>query len=353
MEDFFKNKRVLVTGHTGFKGSWLTHYLLKCGAKICGISLKPHTKPSIFLSSQLVNKVENHFVDIKNQKKIIKIFQNFNPHIVFHLAAQPLVTLSYNDPSLTFATNVMGTLNILEALKKINNCVAILITSDKCYENLEWLYGYRETDRLGGSDPYSASKASVELLISSYVRSFFIKNKSVKIGIARAGNVIGGGDWSDNRIVPDCIKAWTSNKSVNIQNPFATRPWQHVLEPINAYMKFAFLLSEKDELHGEPINFGPSSNNEFTVGELVKKLNEHWGIKSKVKILNKSNNIKEAKFLKLNCDKASSILNWKSKLSFNQTIKITAHWYKQFYYDKINATDLINNDIDFFNSLNV
>lgn len=352
MKDFFKNKKVLITGHTGFKGSWLTHYLLNIGSKICGISLKPHTKPSIFSSSKLINNIENHFVNINDQKKVIEIFEKFQPEIVFHLAAQPIVSISYDNPTLTFSTNVIGTLNILEGLRKTKNCIAILITSDKCYENVEWHYGYREIDRLGGVDPYSASKASAELLISSYIRSFFKNKTNVKVGIARAGNVIGGGDWSDNRVVPDCVRCWILNKSVYIKNPYATRPWQHVLEPLSGYMKLAYMLELNSNLHGEPFNFGPNAENEFTVDDLVKKLINLWGETAKVKLLSKSNKINESTFLKLNSDKASSLLNWRCNLSFDQTLKMTANWYKQFYFNKIASENLIYEDIEFYENLN-
>ncbi len=227
----FKNKKVLVTGHTGFKGSWLTIWLKILGAKVLGISNGVLTNPSIFKITKLEKKIESRKVDIRNLKKVKKIFLSFKPDFVFHLAAQSLVQKSYKSPLETFETNSLGTLNILEALRGIKKkCTVILITSDKSYKNLELKRGYRENDILGGLDPYSASKGSAELIIQSYINSYYKKNNKILIGVARAGNVIGGGDWSVNRLVPDCVKSWSKKKTVLLRNPSSTRPWQHVLE---------------------------------------------------------------------------------------------------------------------------
>ena len=239
MDNIFKGKRVLITGHTVFKGSWLSIWLIKKGAKVFGLSLKPHTSPSIYDAANLNEKIEGVFVDINNHSKVIKVINDCQPDFIFHLAAQAIVHKSYLNPLITFNTNVIGTLNILEGIRNLKKpCISILITSDKCYENVEWEYGYRETDKLGGADPYSASKAATEIMISSYIRSFF-SGSNKRIGIARAGNVIGGGDWSQKRLVPDCITAWVKNKKVLIRSANSTRPWQHVLEPLNGYIEFA------------------------------------------------------------------------------------------------------------------
>ena len=236
MNKIFKNKKILITGHTGFKGTWLTFWLKNVGANICGVSKDIPTNPSFFKTLKLKNKIINHRIDIRNLPALKKIVKNFKPDFVFHLAAQSLVKKSYYDPTNTFTTNTIGTCNLLESLRYLKNkCNAVIITSDKSYKNIEILRGYKESDQLGGYDPYSASKGCAEFIIQSYIKSFFKKKKNIRIGITRAGNVIGGGDWSDDRIVPDCFKSWSLNKKVLIRNPNTTRPWQHVLEVISGY----------------------------------------------------------------------------------------------------------------------
>ena len=237
LKEYFLNTNVVVSGHTGFKGSWLTAWLKELNARVTGISLDPPTNPSHFQAASIDRDIQDLRIDLRNRKAVQNAIKKAKPKFVFHLAAQPLVRLSYSDPVNTYLTNVMGTLHLLEALRELNDpCVAVIITSDKCYDNLEWAWGYRETDRLGGPDPYSASKGAAELVIRSHVHSYFPKQGNIHIGIGRAGNVIGGGDWAADRIVPDCVKAWSKNEKVLLRNPSATRPWQHVLEPLSGYL---------------------------------------------------------------------------------------------------------------------
>jgi len=331
----FQGKKVIVTGHTGFKGSWLSVWLLELGAKVYGISKDIPTHPSMFESLKLEDRIKHYVADIRDLPAMRNIFSEVQPDFVFHLAAQPIVVLSYEDPIETISTNVLGTANILEALKKVtNHCYAVIITSDKCYDNVEWTWGYRETDALGGKDPYSASKGAAELIIKTYVHSYFAKNSTIKVASVRAGNVIGGGDWAANRIVPDCIKAWTNNTAVELRNPNATRPWQHVLEPLSGYLRCAQMLAEQPEVcHGEAYNFGPSADQNFTVYELLKAISGYWKFEALKEyfVLDKQAKFHEAGLLKLNCDKALHTLQWKPVLNFGQTAAFTALWYNQFY----------------------
>ncbi len=330
MKKYFKNKTVIVTGHTGFKGSWLTQWLLLLGAKVVGIGLKPHTIPSHYKFLKLKDKIVDIRADITDNNKILRIFKRYKPDYVFHLAAQSIVNKSYNAPSQTYNVNFFGTLNILEALRTLDKkCISIIITSDKCYENLETIWGYKETDRLGGSDPYSASKAATELLFRSHFKSFFVKNKNILISSVRAGNVIGGGDWSTNRIIPDLIRSWNKKTVLEIRNPSSTRPWQHVLEPLRGYLTLAVNLKKNTLLNGESFNFGPNNYEEKNVSDVVKSMSkELQGLKWK--ILKKSDFI-ETNLLKLNCEKALKLLAWKPVLNFEETIAMTAEWYNNYY----------------------
>ncbi len=334
-ENTFKNKKVLVTGHTGFKGSWLCVWLKMMGADVMGVSLDPPTKPSNYEVIGLKNLINEKILDIREQIEIKKTINSFKPDFLFHLAAQPLVKKSYDNPEETFSINMIGTLNILEALRELKNkCSVILITSDKSYKNNEWVWGYKETDVLGGKDPYSASKGATEIIIKSYVESFFKNQDLISIGVARAGNVIGGGDWARDRIVPDCIKAWGKNEKVIVRNPNSTRPWQHVLEPLSGYLLFARNLEINSSLHGEPFNFGPDPYSNYSVLDLIIEMSKYWkNINWEIHDDNSNANY-EAGLLKLNCDKASFYLNWKSTLSFAETIQFTADWYKKFYENK-------------------
>lgn len=330
--NFFKEKKVLITGHTGFKGSWLTLWLLLKGAKISGLSKNILTKPSHFQLLNIKKKIRHHLIDLKDLKKVKKIINQTKPDYIFHLAAQALVKKSYDKPIETWLSNSVGTINLLEALKNVKKkTFVILITSDKSYKNMELKRGYRESDILGGKDPYSASKASAELAIQSYINSFFSNKKNnIFITIARAGNVIGGGDWSEDRLVPDCFKSWSKKKFVSIRNPNSTRPWQHVLEALNGYLTLASKLTEKPKkFHGEVFNFGPKHSDNNTVSNVLKKIKTFYPeAKWKIK---KGKKFYESNLLKLNSHKAYIKLNWKPKLSFSDNIKLVSNWYKIFY----------------------
>jgi CDP-glucose 4,6-dehydratase len=329
----FKNKKVLVTGHTGFKGAWLIAWLTQLGADVCGIALDPISNPSHFDVGNMSNLIKDLRIDIRDQRALEEAILEYKPDYVFHLAAQSLVRKSYNNPLETWSINVMGTLNVLEALRKYNQpCATVIITSDKCYDNVEWIWGYRENDILGGPDPYSASKGAAEIAIKSHIKSFFPKfNSNIRIASARAGNVIGGGDWAEDRIIPDCVSAWSRNQSVDLRNPRATRPWQHVLEPLSGYLVLALHLSTNQNLHGEPFNFGPLSNQNHSVLELVKKMSQYWNLVKWNDISDQFNGPYESGLLKLNCDKALAMLNWTAVLGFEETVQFTAEWYKAFY----------------------
>jgi CDP-glucose 4,6-dehydratase len=307
------------------------------GAEVYGASLDIPTQPSHFQSAGIRKYIKDCRIDLRDTKKIYKLVAEINPDFVFHLAAQSLVRRSFTNPLETFQTNIFGTLNLLEALRPLKKtCIAVLITSDKCYENVEWVWGYRETDTLGGSDPYSASKSAAELVIRSHVKSFFPKGGPICVAVGRAGNVIGGGDWAQDRLVPDCIRSWNEGKTAILRNPNATRPWQHVLEPLSGYLTLAVSLHQNPELHGEPFNFGPPAVKSQSVKELVKEMSNHWPA---VKWKNDSmpeNNPSESGLLKLNCDKALHYLNWEAVLSFHETVKMTADWYR-IYHEKQSA----------------
>ena len=333
LKNFFYKKTVIVTGHTGFKGSWLSLWLKIFGAKVIGISINIPSGYSHFKVIKLQNKIKHIEMDIRNLQMLKKTFKKYQPDYVFHLAAQALVKKSYSDPTYTWTTNTIGTLNVLESLRELKKkCIAVIITSDKSYKNLEIKRGYKEDDILGGKDPYSASKASAELAIQSHISSFFLLNKTkVLIGIARAGNVIGGGDWSKYRLIPDCVKSWSKNKKVLLRNPNSTRPWQHVLEAIVGYLQLAASIKKNKRLHGEVFNFGPSNTKNYKVLFVVKLMRKYWD-KVSWKIADKSkNSFYESKLLKINSNKAKVKLKWKSILTFNETINMVTEWYKNYY----------------------
>src|SRR5450432_1050353 len=307
--NIFKGKKIIITGNTGFKGSWLSLWLYQLGAQVIGISKDIPSNPSLFEELDLAEKTDHHFANICDGNKMKQLFAEHQPDFVFHLAAQPIVSVSYDDPVDTLMTNTIGTANILEALKGIRKiCHAVMITSDKCYDNVEWIWGYRELDALGGKDPYSASKGAAELVIKTYFHSYFNKpNSKVKLATVRAGNVIGGGDWALNRIVPDCFRSWNDAKAVKIRNPNSTRPWQHVLEPLSGYLRAAQILAENGtEIHGEPFNVGPAAEQNHTVLELLTAVSRSWksGNMENSFEIQESRDFKEAGLLKLNCDKA-------------------------------------------------
>ena len=330
----YNNKKVLVTGHTGFKGSWLTTWLLKLGADVVGISKDIPTQPAMFEELGLAGQMKHIQEDVRNLAAITSIINTEKPDFVFHLAAQAIVSTSYNDPVETMSTNFIGTMNILEALRKTSHlCVAVMITSDKCYDNVEWLWGYRETDKLGGKDIYSGSKGAAELVIKSYVHSFFQPGHPVKVITGRAGNVIGGGDWAQDRIVVDCMRGWSEGRIVEVRSPKATRPWQHVLEPLSGYLALGNAVVQNPALHGETFNFGPRAEQNHTVVELLRDLAKGWGFTDIDKAYKITANIPfhEAGLLKLNCDKALFHLKWESNLFYNETIRLVSDWYTAYY----------------------
>ncbi len=332
----FRGKTVLITGHTGFKGSWLSMWLVHLGAKVVGVSIDVPSIPSHFSASLIADVIEDHRLDVRDAHAIKALVEKVQPDFVFHLAAQALVRPSYESPLETMTTNAIGTANVLDALRILNKkVVAVMITSDKAYDNVEWVWGYRETDRLGGKDPYSASKGMAELAIRSYVESFFNKpDSNVRVGITRAGNVIGGGDWAVDRIVPDCMEAWANGETVDIRSPLATRPWQHVLEPLSGYLALAAHLAQDSKNHGEAFNFGPSSDQNYPVSKLIDEMSKYWNqIKWNDVSIDKEH-VHEAGLLKLNCDKALSDLEWHSALQFEETVKMTVEWYKEYYQNQ-------------------
>ncbi|CAK7004640.1 MAG: CDP-glucose 4,6-dehydratase [Parabacteroides sp.] len=343
IDKVYKDKKVLITGNTGFKGTWLTTWLLKMGAKVYGMSKDVPTSPSMFQVLELENKIHYYNVDIRNYDEVYKVLEEVKPDFLFHLAAQAIVSTSYKNPTDTITTNVVGTMNILEALRQINNfCTAIIITSDKCYDNVEWIWGYKETDRLGGKDIYSGSKGSAELIFKSYYYSFFhLQQSNIRVASVRAGNVIGGGDWALDRIVPDCMRAWSEDKIVEIRSPKATRPWQHVLEPLSGYLNLAASLFINGDLNGESFNFGPSTEYNKTVLDLLGNLSKCWNFNKSSDAYLITDDIKfhEAGLLKLNCDKALFYLSWQPALNYDELIDFTGDWYYRFYKDNCNMFD--------------
>jgi len=334
LSTFYKNKKVFVTGHTGFKGSWLVSVLLYFGAKVSGYSISDHNKKN-YINFCNSKKIRNFYGDILDEKKLYASIKKTRPDILFHLAAQSLVSESYLKPQLTIQTNVNGTLNVLECLKKLKGIKsAVIITSDKCYQNNEIFRGYKETDRLGGDDPYSASKAAAEIVFRSYLKSKLINIEQIGVATARAGNVIGGGDWSKNRIIPDCAKSILEKKEFIIRNPNSTRPWQHVLEPISGYLVLAKKLFNQPILYSDSYNFGPSTNQTLAVKKVVNLFFKELGIKKK--ILKNKGKFKESKLLKLNSFKSNKILKWKNVWNMKKSIKETAKWYEQFIFNKRN-----------------
>lgn len=338
----YRKKRVLITGHTGFKGSWLSLWLTYLGAEVYGYALEPPTSPALFDLLDLKNLIHQHEIaDIRDFDSIYKYINSVKPDIIFHLAAQSAVKESYNTPRETTEVNTMGTVNVMEAVRLIGLPAAlVMITSDKCYENKEWMYGYRENDRLGGYDPYSATKGAAEIMIASWRNSFFnpalIRKHGVRIASARAGNVIGGGDWTKDAIVPDCIRHLQNQKPIVVRNPNATRPWQHVLEPLSGYLVLgAKLLDfnlEKAVMFGEAFNFGPHANSNRTVRELVEKIILKWGTGS-WGVSSTQQQEHEATLLHLCTDKAHQTLQWQSKWNFEETIAKTIDWYKTAWRD--------------------
>lgn len=325
----YKNKVVLVTGHTGFKGSWISLWLKELGAKVIGYSLEPNTNPSLFNLCRLDEEIVSIIGDIREENKVLDIIKKYNPEIVIHMAAQPLVRKSYDNPKLTYETNVIGTLNLFESIRKHDSVKAIVnVTTDKCYENKEWYYGYREIDALGGYDPYSSSKACVEILTNSYRNSFF-NYKDIALASARAGNVIGGGDWSEDRLIPDIVRNISEDKNIIIRNPLAIRPWQHVLEPLSGYLWLGALMIENSKTYSQAWNFGPNNNDVLSVEEILLKMIKVWGKGNY--ILDTKDQCHEANLLKLDISKAKFELKWQPIYNSDEAIIKTIEWYKNYY----------------------
>jgi CDP-glucose 4,6-dehydratase len=330
---FWKGKKVLVTGHTGFKGSWLSLWLQSLGAEVVGVSLDPPTKKSLYEQANVAKGMISLREDIRNGEEIKKIFHKYQPEIVFHLAAQSLVRYSYQNPVETYETNVMGTLHVLEGIRSVKSVrSAVMVTTDKCYENKEWEWGYRENEPMGGHDPYSSSKGSSELLISSYRESYYPINEYNKhktsIASVRAGNVIGGGDWADDRIIPDIIRAFQQGKKVEIRNPNSIRPWQHVLEPLSGYIKLAGLLIDDAGKYTGAWNFGPNDKDARPVQWIVEKVSEQWGCNEECWVFDKGEHPHEAHYLKLDCSKAKERIGWSPKWNLSEALLKIVEWHK-------------------------
>lgn len=333
---------MLVTGNTGFKGSWLSMWLQKLGAKVIGYALQPPTEPSLFQICRLHERTTSIMADIRDESTLTEVFKAHKPAIIFHLAAQPLVRYSYLHPRETYETNIMGTVNVLEAARNTATVKAVVvITTDKCYENKEWVYGYRESDPLGGYDPYSSSKGCTELIVSAYRNSFFTSN-GIGLASARAGNVIGGGDWATDRIIPDFVRVVTHNKPVVIRNPLATRPWQHVLEPLSGYLLLGALLLTDPQKYSSAWNFGPRNTDILTVEEILKLAITAWG-KGSIEIETLKQPY-EANLLKLDISKAQTYLQWQPMYSCYTAVKKTIQWYKRYY--ETSANDMFTHTLE-------
>ena len=328
----FRNKKVLITGHTGFKGSWLSLWLNISGAKVYGISNNYKSTETNIKNFRLKKNVKNFNIDIRNFVKLNKIITKIKPDFIFHFAAQSLVGNSFKNPVYNFETNFNGTLNLLEVLRLSKfKCISIIITSDKSYKNLEIKRGYTENDILGGDDPYSASKASAELVINSYFKSFLKNKKNLRIAICRAGNVIGGGDWSNDRLIPDIMRSIFNNKKVKLRNQSSTRPWQHVLDVLNGYLILASKLKKNNTLNGQSFNFGPPIKSNYTVLAIVREMKKNWNL---LEWVFSNRTYHESTLLKLNSSKSLKYLNWKNKLDFKELIRLVTDWYKCFYENK-------------------
>lgn len=335
--NIYKGKRVLITGHTGFKGSWMAIWLKSLGAEVYGYSLAPKSPDDNFVRTKLENEIAHKEADVRDLDQLKVFFKEVQPEFAFHLAAQPLVLLSYKDPVDTFSSNLMGVVNFFEAVRATPSVkVAINVTSDKCYDNKEWTWGYRENDPMGGKDPYSASKGAAELITASYIHSYFSAEGTCNVSSARAGNVIGGGDWAADRIVPDFYRAIKNGKKMLLRNPFATRPWQHVLEPLSGYLNLGVALYEGGKKYSGGWNFGPEDNSNYTVKELIDKI-LLFDNSGGYEVPEQTVKPHEATYLKLDISKAVNQLNWRPVLSFNETVQFTAKGYQ----DEYNSADLL------------
>lgn len=349
-EKFWNGKKVLITGHTGFKGSWLSIWLQNKGACVIGYALSPPTTPSFFEVGDVATGLESIIGDVRDYEKIKSVVGSHRPEIVIHMAAQPLVRYSYSNPIETYQTNVMGTVNVLEAVRQ-TDCVqvSLIITSDKCYENREWLWGYRENEPMGGHDPYSSSKGCAELVTAAYRKSYLAMSGGGAVASARAGNVIGGGDWGADRLVPDIMRSAMENSSVAIRNPHATRPWQHVLEPLDGYMCLVEKLWENGDKYGGGWNFGPSNEGCKPVSWILSNLHSLWkgGVMYDA---DEADNPHEANFLQLDCSKARTLLGWTPKLELMGALEMVVEWYEG-YVEKQNMRDLATRQIVRYESM--
>jgi CDP-glucose 4,6-dehydratase len=342
----YEGKAVWISGHTGFKGAWLAQWLLELGATVHGFALSPSTTPALFDQLGWSGRLFHEIGDIRDLVAVEKSIAKSQPDFVFHLAAQPLVRLSYTEPIETYATNVLGTAHVLQSLRQLTKpCFAVFVTTDKCYKNREWSYGYREEDELGGQDPYSSSKAAAEIAISSFRDSFF-KAHSVKIASARAGNVIGGGDWALDRIVPDCIRALQCNQAIAVRNPDATRPWQHVLEPLSGYLWLGARLAVSGAAFTSAFNFGPGHEANRTVKDLVSELLKHWPGEWQDK--SDPSAVHEAGLLQLCTDKAHAFLGWSPVWTFGEAVAETVTWYRAVMKDERDVTSITTGQIKAF-----
>jgi len=348
VKNFYKNKKVLITGATGFKGAWLSYWLNILGAKVYGIGHNPNKNKNLFYSLKLEKKIKLKLFDIRDKKKLKNFISSNKPEIIFHMAAQPLILDSYEKPYLTYTVNSIGTLNILEIVRETNSVKSLIcITSDKCYESNYSTQGFKESDRLGGKDPYSGSKAAAEIMIKSYQESFF-KYKKCGIASGRAGNVIGGGDWSENRLIPDTINSIIKGKTINIRNPKFNRPWQHVLEPLHGYLILGEKLFKKPKIYSGPWNFGTKKNTVTNVLEIAKEIVKFWG-KGKI-TFKKNQKYYEQTNLQLNIDKSISILKWQPKYSIMKSVQVTVDWYKKVLIEKISVEKITEKQIrDYMN----
>lgn len=332
---FWKGKRILITGHTGFKGSWLSLWLQKLDAVVIGYSLAPPTQPNLFEAARVADGMQSIIGDIRDLDHLQAVIRELRPEIVIHMAAQPLVRFSYEHPIETYATNVMGTLNVLEAVRRADSVRAVVgVTSDKCYENREWVWGYREDEPMGGWDPYSSSKGCAELIISAYRHSYFSANQgsgpNVAVASARAGNVIGGGDWAEDRLVPDIVRAILAQRPVIIRSPQAIRPWQHVLEPLHGYLHLAEKLWEHGSAFAQAWNFGPNDVDAQPVSWIVECMTSLWGRGARWELDATHDHPHEANYLKLDCSKAKSRLGWSPTLCLAAALAFTVEWYREY-----------------------
>lgn len=352
----YRNKKVLITGHTGFKGSWLTAWLLELGAEVTGYSKDIPTTPAAFEILGLKKEIRHLTGDVTDDAGLRRAVRDTRPDYVFHLAAQALVRASYREPVETFKTNVMGTVHIMDCLRDADRPVVFVnVTSDKCYENRNWSFGYRETDALGGSDPYSASKGAAEIVFSSYFRSF-LSSSPVRAASARAGNVIGGGDYAEDRLVPDCVRAWSEGREVVLRNPGSVRPWQHVLEPLGGYLRLGAALTSAEnlpEVNGEGFNFGPERDAFQPVSEVVRELQTHFEGAQAISMPKSKSDAEphEAKLLKLSIDKAHDVLGWRPTLSFEEAVRWTGQWYGRTRSESAALAELTKSQIQEFSRL--